>query len=108
MAELRSLTLDDVKEIIKDPFRTIIVDPLQPEIFIATLGHEPYEIIEQVDLAVNVNDALCDWEESDVVYYSNYEMPPPMTLERQHRIIMTYGVPRMVPNQNQALKKPKH
>lgn len=71
--QLKCLSMDDVKEILRDPWHALVVEPLTGEVFITTYGSTVIEIVEGVRLEAGVSEWLENLSEEDCIYYGSFD-----------------------------------
>lgn len=67
----RNLSFEDVKEILIDPWRVLVVDSLSGEFVICTSGQEIYDILEEVLIDRDTSEQLESIVDENIILYSS-------------------------------------
>lgn len=73
-------SFDDLKIILKDPWRVIVIDVICDETYISTYGTGEYEIIEQFQLTQEVYSQLSDLIKDEIIYYDSFGEIAPLAM----------------------------
>ena len=72
-SDSNNLSLDDLTEVLQDPCRVLVVEPLTGAQFITTYGSNEIEIIKKVSLERAVNEKLMNLADEKVIYYGSID-----------------------------------
>jgi hypothetical protein len=69
----RQLNLEEIKELLIDPWHILVVDTLSNEMVICTYGKGVYDIVEEISVDHEIAGLLVKLEEESVIFYDSLD-----------------------------------